>query len=46
MLALSERTIDEIAAEIGLPNRYYLSRVFAKHMGCGPATFRRRHLRV
>jgi AraC family transcriptional activator of mtrCDE len=46
LLVLSERSIDEIASETGFPNRYYLSRVFATHMGCGPATFRRRHIRV
>jgi AraC-like DNA-binding protein len=46
LLVLSERSIEEIAAETGFPNRYYLSRVFAAQMGCGPATFRRRHLRV
>ena len=46
LLVLSERTVDEIAAETGFPNRYYLSRVFAAHMGCGPATYRRRHVQV
>ena len=46
LLVLSERGIDDIAAETGFPNRYYLSRVFAAHMGCGPATFRRRHVRL
>jgi AraC family transcriptional regulator of arabinose operon len=46
LLVLSERGIDDIAVETGFPNRYYLSRVFSAHMGCGPATFRRRHVRV
>jgi len=46
LLVLTDRGIDDIAAETGFPNRYYLSRVFAVHMGCGPATFRRRQVRV
>jgi AraC-like DNA-binding protein len=45
LLVVSEQSIDEIAAQLGFPNRYYLSRVFAAHMGTGPATFRRRHAR-
>ncbi len=46
LLVLSDHSVDAIAAETGFPNRYYLSRVFATHMGCGPATFRRRHVGV
>lgn len=40
-LALSAKSIDRIAASLGFPNRYYFSRVFRKHMGCGPAAFRK-----
>ncbi len=40
-LALSERPIDEIAESLGFPDRYYFSRAFKRHMGCGPATFRK-----
>jgi transcriptional regulator GlxA family with amidase domain len=46
LLVLTDRSIEDIAAATGFPNRYYLSRVFTAHMGCGPATYRRRHVRV
>lgn len=46
LLVLSERSIEQIAAETGFPNRHYLSRVFKAHMGSGPATFRRRQVRA
>lgn len=42
MLALTVKSIDEIAADCGFPNRHYFSRVFAKQVGCGPAEFRAR----
>jgi AraC family transcriptional regulator, arabinose operon regulatory protein len=42
LLALSDKTIDQIALESGFPNRHYLSRVFSKAIGCGPAEFRNR----
>ena len=41
-LALTDKTIDQIAIECGFPNRHYLSRMFARQMGCGPAEFRTR----
>lgn len=41
-LALTDKSIDQIAFECGFPNRHYLSRVFARQIGCGPAEFRRR----
>jgi AraC family transcriptional regulator, arabinose operon regulatory protein len=41
-LALTDRTIDQIAVSCGFPNRHYFSRVFAKQIGCGPAEFRLR----
>jgi AraC family transcriptional regulator, arabinose operon regulatory protein len=41
-LALTDKSIDQIAAEFGFPNRSYFSRVFAKEVGCGPAEFRKR----
>lgn len=44
-LSLSDKTIDQIADQLGLPNRHYFSRVFAKKVGCGPAEFRDRQRR-
>jgi AraC family transcriptional regulator, arabinose operon regulatory protein len=41
-LALTDKTIDQIAIETGFPNRHYLSRMFARQAGCGPAEFRAR----
>ena len=41
-LALTDKSIDQIAAEFGFPNRSYFSRVFAREVGCGPAEFRKR----
>ena len=40
-LTLTGKSIDEIAGELGFPNRYYFSRVFARSFGCGPASFRK-----
>jgi len=42
MLALTKKSIDEIAAKCGFPNRHYFTRVFSKQAGCGPAEFRAR----
>ena len=41
-LALTGKSIDQIAVECGFPNRHYFSRVFARQVGCGPAEFRAR----
>ena len=41
-LALTDKTIDQIATDTGFPNRHYLSRMFAREVGCGPAEFRAR----
>lgn len=41
-LALSDKSVDQIAVECGFPNRHYFSRVFARQVGCGPAEFRAR----
>lgn len=41
-LALTDKTIDQIAVETGFPNRHYLSRMFARQVGCGPAEYRAR----
>ncbi len=38
--------LDAIANRCGLGNRHYLSRVFTRHMGIGPAAYRRRHLDI
>ncbi len=41
-LALTDKTIEQIASDTGFPNRHYLSRMFARQVGCGPAEFRQR----
>lgn len=45
LLALTDKTVDQIALESGFPNRHYLTRVFSQHTGCGPAEFRARQHR-
>jgi AraC family transcriptional regulator, arabinose operon regulatory protein len=44
-LALTDKTIDQIAVENGFPNRHYFTRLFARQFGCGPAEFRARQHR-
>lgn len=45
-LALTDKTIDQIAAENGFPNRHYFTRMFSRQAGCGPAEYRiRQHKR-
>jgi AraC-like DNA-binding protein len=44
-LALSDKSIEQIAEQFGFGNRHYFSRVFAHHVGCGPAEFRLRQRR-
>jgi len=47
LLALTDKSMDQIAFECGFPNRHYLTRVFSKAAGCGPAEFRdRQHRRA
>ena len=41
MLIFTQASIEQIAAELGYPNRHYFSRIFAARAGCGPATFRK-----
>ncbi len=41
-LALTDKTIDQVAIETGFPNRHYMSRMFAREVGCGPAEYRKR----
>jgi AraC-like DNA-binding protein len=36
-------TVDEIAAATGFCDRFHFTRVFKRHMGVGPAEYRRRH---
>ncbi len=40
-LAYTDDSIDQIAEELGFPNRHYLTRVFTKTMGCAPARYRK-----
>jgi AraC family transcriptional regulator of arabinose operon len=44
-LALTDKTIDQIAVEKGFPNRHYFTRMFSRQFGCGPAEFRARQHR-
>jgi AraC-like DNA-binding protein len=41
-LALTDKSVDQIASECGFANRHYFSRMFARGVGCGPAEFRLR----
>jgi transcriptional regulator GlxA family with amidase domain len=43
LLAFTEMSIEQIAEASGFPNRHYFTRMFARHAGCGPATFRKTH---
>lgn len=45
MLAFTDLSIEQIANDLGYPNRHYFSRAFAMSSGCGPATFRKRYAR-
>ncbi len=45
LLVLTDKTMDQIAFDCGFPNRHYLTRVFSKTTGCGPAEFRARQHR-
>lgn len=40
MLMFTNKSIDQIATECGFGNRYYLTRVFSRHAGIGPAAYR------
>lgn len=42
LLALTTKSMEQIALESGFPNRHYLTRVFSRRTGCGPAEFRAR----
>lgn len=42
MLALTDKSIDQIALQCGFGSRHYFSRMFARAIGCGPAEFRKR----
>lgn len=45
LLALTDRSIEQIAADCGFPNRYYFTRVFRRLFHAGPAEYRRRQVR-
>ncbi len=40
-LVFTDDGIERIAAETGFGNRFYVSRVFARHFGLPPATYRK-----
>ena len=44
-LALTSKSIEQIANATGFPNRHYFTRVFTRQVGCGPAEFRARQQR-
>lgn len=44
-LALTDKSIDQIAVDCGFPKRHYFSRVFGRQLSCGPAEFRARQHR-
>ncbi len=39
-LLFTDLTIEQIAAQMGFGNRFYLARVFARHLGLSPAAYR------
>jgi len=43
LLAFTDQSVEQIAEASGFPNRHYFTRMFARHAGCGPATFRKNH---
>lgn len=43
MLVSTVRSVEVIAAEVGLSSRSHFSRVFKDHYGTDPSTFRRRN---
>jgi AraC-like DNA-binding protein len=46
LLALTDRSIEQIAADCGFPNRFYFTRIFRRHLGAGPAEYRKRQVRA
>jgi AraC-like DNA-binding protein len=43
LLSGTTRSIDDIAAATGFPNRHYFSRIFRRHTGSPPAAWRQSH---
>ena len=43
LLAFTSASIEQVAEAAGFPNRHHFSRVFQRHIGCGPAAFRKLH---
>ena len=43
LLVETEETIDEIAARLGFPDRFYFTRVFKRLTGLPPVRYRREH---
>ncbi|GCE16019.1 helix-turn-helix domain-containing protein [Tengunoibacter tsumagoiensis] len=40
-LLFTNHSIEQIAAEVGFGNRFYFSRIFARHTGVSPAAYRK-----
>ena len=46
LLTGTDRSVKEIAAEMGFDNEYYFSRFFKRHLGLPPGEFRHRMTRI
>jgi len=46
LLAMTDESIQAVAAGVGFSDHFYFSRLFAKREGCSPSEFRRRNRRV
>jgi transcriptional regulator GlxA family with amidase domain len=45
-LSTEGATVDEVAVATGFCDRFHFTRVFKRHMGVGPAEYRRRHAKA
>ncbi|MBN1863887.1 MAG: helix-turn-helix transcriptional regulator [Victivallales bacterium] len=43
LLRLNQESIAVVASRVGIPNSYYFSRLFRKHLGIPPGEYRMRH---
>jgi AraC-like DNA-binding protein len=44
LLRFTTLSVEHIAEELGFCDRFYFSRVFQRHRGCSPSSFRKRGL--